>query len=148
MKSVTRLLALVSIFRVIHGCSWIPVGVVIFLGRVGESDSQATTINDLRTPTPLTVVVTDIGISGCAADPTIAVQTQFAIVDGSTYAAAELGTFIYSTAPAVTVSWTFPGLIMTNLKPGDVLLMVRMHINKGFRRLILDLVCYRSSRSL
>jgi hypothetical protein len=132
MKPVTLLLLFVSVFRGIHGCSWIAVDVVISLVRGSETDSQTTTIVDLRTPTPLTVPVTDIDILGCAADPTTAVQTQFAIVGGSTYYAAELGTFLYSSATAITVAWTFPGLIMTNLIPGELIIMVRMHIKRGF----------------
>lgn len=61
-------------------------------------------------------------------------QTQLAIVNENTYAAASVETYLYSTATDVFVTWTFPGLIMTNLQRGDMLVMVHIYINEGFPR--------------
>lgn len=47
-----------------------------------------------------------------------------AIVDGTTYNAQDTAVFTISTQTAITSLLVFPGLIMTNLVPGQLITMV------------------------
>ena len=82
-------------------------------------------ITDLRSPTAFTYtnVVTDI--NGCATFPTTVYDTFTLVAAGSTYLPKEILTHVLSTAPALYVPATFPGLIMTNLKPGERMTLVK-----------------------
>lgn len=69
------------------------------------------------------------GISGCEAAPYTYSIYYTAEVLGKLYPAADYGVFIPYTSISTVGFYSFPGLIMTNLKPGNEITLV---INRNF----------------
>lgn len=81
------------------------------------------TINDIRTPTPFTLLNTVYDITGCATDPVTDIITFIAVVDNSEYTASCTAT--YSTASEVIQTYVFTGLTPATLTLGEEIYMVR-----------------------
>jgi len=83
-------------------------------------------ISDLRTPTAFLFTNIVTGVSGCATFPTTIFDTYTAIVSGTSYTQANSGSLVFSSSVVVYDVATFPGLIMTDLRPGEIITMVRI----------------------
>ena len=66
------------------------------------------------------------GVSDCATFPTTIFYTYTAIVYGISYTQANSGTLIFSSSAVVYDVASFPGLIMTDLRPGEIITMVNI----------------------
>jgi hypothetical protein len=73
--------------------------------------------------------VDTVSVIDCATDPTTATGWYTAFVNGNTYPALSSDTIVYSSASLIYVPYTFEGLIITMLTPGEVITMVN-HTNQ------------------
>lgn len=86
-------------------------------------------VTDLRTPTPYTYVYS-LGVSGCNTDEIIVTGWYTAIANGMSYPGANTFTYTFDVSTGVLyVSYTFPGLIVTNLTPGEEITLVPPDLN-------------------
>jgi len=72
--------------------------------------------------------VDTVSVIDCATDPTTATGWYTAFVNGNAYAAPS-DIIVYSSASLIYVPYTFEGLIVTMLTPGEVITMVN-HTNE------------------
>ena len=81
-------------------------------------------MTDLRTPTPYTYVYS-LAVSDCQTSPITVSAWYTAYANGTAYVAENTFTYIFTGATStMTVAYTFPGLIVTNLEPGEEIIMV------------------------
>lgn len=95
-------------------------------------------VTDLRTATEFTYTNYIDGISGCAAAPSTDIVWVTAEVSGRVYPAANSQIEIHSIVTALTPLFPFPGLIMTDLHPGDQITMVTSRSVKMFNKIELE----------
>lgn len=92
-------------------------------GIIASSDPQQL-ITDLRTPTPLTFTNTVTGVSGCATDPQTLTAWYTAYVNGVGYTALPTSAIFNVDGQDVYEFFTFPGLTVTALTPGETFSVV------------------------
>jgi hypothetical protein len=97
------------------------------LGIIASSDPQQL-ITDLRTPTPLTFTNTVTGVTGCATDPQTLTAWYTAYVNGVGYTALPTSAIFNVDGQDVYEFFTFPGLTVTALTPGETLSVVRIPV--------------------
>jgi hypothetical protein len=90
---------------------------------VDITNHQGTAPTDLRTPTPFTYIDT-VSVLNCATAPSTGTGWYTAYVGGATYPAVGSDLIVYGSTSVIYVPYTFQGLIVTALTPGEVLTMV------------------------
>lgn len=79
-------------------------------------------LEDLRTATPYTMTLSAIA-NGCENDPITQTWDPTMVVNGSSFPCTGPTTLTIRTQTLVLVSFTFPGLFVTSLTPGEALTM-------------------------
>ena len=78
---------------------------------------------DLRTPTPYTWTLSAF-ITGCATAPETITLHDTWLVEGTTFPAQNTATVTFSSDGTVFVTFTFPGMTVTSLTPGEPITLV------------------------
>ena len=88
---------------------------------------KGTAPTDLRTPTPF-IYVDTVSVLDCATAPSTATGWYTAYVGGASYPAVGSDVIVYGSTSVIYVAYTFQGLIVTILTPGEVLTMVNQTV--------------------
>jgi hypothetical protein len=91
----------------------------------GVNENVLTGLNDLRTATPFTFTLS-VAASSCATDPLTLTDALTWDVQGTPFPAVEQGVITYTGAALQTyyATFTFPGMTVTSLVPGEPLTLV------------------------
>lgn len=120
-KSLGGCILAILVLSVHADCEWAWIGVCIHLFR--KYWSLQTYITDLVTPTPLTYTWT-AGVYDCSKSPTTLTDWDTIIHSKTSYTALPVICSFTALAEAAFFAYTYPDLIVTNIKPGDTLTFV------------------------